>query len=97
MDYIRVYARPEKRIKARSKRGWTEPTPASIAKQQAAKAEADRKAAKEAQRRENETRHREWLYEQAKQLPPEEQFDWLSQHGSPGEVTATMDRLARTA
>lgn len=62
---LRVFAGEEKpRVKGRSKRGWTEPTPKQLARQAAAKAEADRKAAKEAARVLNEARHAEWLKQQ---------------------------------
>lgn len=84
------------RIKARSKRGWTAPTPAQLARQHAAKAEADRKAAKELQRQTNIAQHQEWLVAQAKMLPEAAVFDWLAQHAaSPSEVTTIADRLAR--
>lgn len=43
---IRMYAAPDGRVKARSKRGWTEPSPAEVARKQAQAAQAEaRKAA----------------------------------------------------
>ena len=95
MDYIRVFAKPSTRVKARSKRGWTSPTPAQLAVQQtAARAKAEAEA-KESHRRATRDRHLEFLYTGAKALPVEEQLDWLSQRGSPMEVTETMDRIAK--
>ncbi len=67
-NYIVMYGRDTKqRTKARSKRGWTSPTPAQLARNERVKAEADRKLAKERQSAENASKHEQWLKKQGEQ------------------------------
>lgn len=96
MNYLTLYAAPSTRRKGRSKRGWTAQSPAEAARIALAKAEADRKAAKESTRQANIAQHEEWLVSQARLLPENVRLDWLAAHAaSPSEVTKIMDRLAR--
>jgi len=96
MKYLTLYAGPNTHRKARSKRGWTSPTPKEIARQQAAQREKERIEAKNVVRQANAAKHQEWLYAQAKSMPEAARFDWIAEHAhSASETTMLMDRLAR--
>lgn len=92
---IRVFASPDGRVKARSRRGWTEQTPKQLAAIAARETEAKRKAGKEQARKDAAEGRVGWLTEGAKRLDPAERPGWLAAQGAPADmVTLISTHLA---
>jgi hypothetical protein len=95
LGVIRLFASPDGRVKARSRRGWTEQTPKQAAAIAARDTEAKRKAGREQARADAAARHEAWLKSGAAAFAdPSARLDWLSGHTTASRATAIMDALA---
>lgn len=92
--YVRtVVATKPNRVKARSKRGWTTPSPATVAAAERARAALEDKKKREEEKR---ARREEWLFNNAKDRPMAEREGWLDEMKADYPLKIrVLDRLAK--